>query len=596
MIPGNFHLPRVAGLLLATATSLMAGNFAAPAEGPVAFRRDQVPLDAETMAVLSRQLVTLAQAQNAETAADRRAAAQMLALSTALDPGNAKAREVLSDFEKESHSPATDGDALEKSRTRIWQYLGWLETPEAGPQGRALAACLVDVIAISDPQNPRAQELRSAGERGAWKGWIPALSAYESKAPVETKEPPTETAEEKTGILLAKASVLTPLWKRPVKTEPLKWILAAAPIGMTAKMVAAVKGESESEAKPFALVLGSPPKDGSRPADKTLSPLISPLLKLLVNQHGPLPAGGQVILSSPALDESLLSQKRQSISAAAAVLASAAISGREPEATIIGLVDETGAFKLPTGFWSQLQSLGPGNGGRLVLPAAAAEYMPSMLALERPQIFFDYEVVLASNFKELLDLTAKTPEGTFAKVSTQFREIREKIGTQPLGQYVANPFIRRRLAEITVEAPYHYSAKMLAIQGAGNRPAFATRPVLTAELRRAIEPMDWLLKLPAGSSFEDADIAHIGTTYETCHDQIEHLYRYAEKDDRQWLERVQDVVTTIRTMDRAAKSRGDIYDVTSALTQAHGAFQRAYANVAEELASESGEVEAAPEH
>ncbi len=589
MISGKFHLPLVAGLLLGAVTSLFAGSFAVPAEGPVAFRRDKVPLDAETMAALSRQLVILAQGLDAETAVNRRAAAQMLALATAIDPGNAKARELLSDFRNESHEPSTDSEALEKSRTRIWQYLAWLDTPEAGPQGQALAACLADVIAISDPQNPQAQAMRGTGERGAWKGWIPGLAAYETKVPVETQKPPTkENAVADTGILLAKARVFTPLWKRSTKTDPLKWMLVSAPIEMVATRVPGVRVESKSDSKPFELVFGS------QPNGNTLSPLISPLLKLLEKQHGRLPAGGQVTISSPALDESLLSQKRQSISAAAAVLASAAISGREPEATIIGLVDETGGFKLPTGFWNQLQSLGPGNGGRLVLPAAAAEYLSAMLALERPQIFFDYEVVLAANFKELLDLTAQTPEGTFAKVSTQFREIREKIGTQPLGQYVANPFIRRRLAEVALEAPYHYSAKMLAIQGAGNRPAFVPQVVLTAELRRAIEPMDWLVKRESyGSALED--IEHFGTTYETCHSQVEQLYRYAEKNDRGWLERVQAMVTTIRALDRAARSRGASYEVSAAVQQAYAAFLRAYASVAEELANASGEADAAPE-
>lgn len=561
----------------------MAGNFAIPAEGPIAFRRDKVPMDAETMAVLSRQLVTLAQGWAADTAAERRTAAQMLALATALDPGNAKARAVLADFENGSHAPATDAEPLEKSRQRIWQDLGWLETPDAGAHGQALAACLADVMAAADPQHPQAQAIRSGGERGAWKSWIPGLAAYETKAPVKTQKP-VEIEPAHTGILLAKARVITPLWKRATRTEPVKWTLAATPIEMVAKR----STTEEREPKPFALVLGA---DAS---DETLAPLVSPLLKLLESYHGSLPAGGRVTISSLALVESLLSKKRQSISAAAAVLSSAAISGREPEATIIGLIDETGAFKLPTGFWNQLQSLGPGNGGRLVLPTAAAEYLPSMLALERPQIFFDYEVVLAANFKELLDLTAKTPEGTFAKVSAQFREIREKIGTQPLGQYIANPFVRRRLTEISTEAPYHYSAKLLAIQGAGNRPIFVSRTVLSAELRRAVEPMDWLVKLSVGS-FDDEDIERMGATYQTCHDQIERVQRYAEKNDRQWVERVQDMVTTIRQIDRSVKNRSNSYDVFTAVSQAHASFLRAYAGVAEELANASGESIIAPE-
>ena len=138
-----------------TAMTLVAGNFAPPAEGPVAFRRDRLPLDADTMATLSRQLVTLAQGLDAETAVNRRAAAQMLALATALDPGNGKAREVLAGFQNGSHPPAADAEQLEKSRERVWQDIAWLETPEAGGEGQALAACLADVLVVSDPKTPR---------------------------------------------------------------------------------------------------------------------------------------------------------------------------------------------------------------------------------------------------------------------------------------------------------------------------------------------------------------------------------------------------------------------------------------------------------
>lgn len=586
MISGKFHGLRVAGLLLLAGTSWAVGNFAPPAEGPVAFRRDRIPLDAETMAGLSRQLVTLAQGLDPATAANRRAVAQMLALATALDPGNSKAREFIAEFQNDRHPPAADPDLLAESRARVWQDLGWLETPDAGAQGQALAACLTDIIVVSDPQHPRANALRSAGERGAWKGWIPGLSAYETKPPVATGDPATEeTAPAKSGILLAKARVFTPLWKRPTRTDPLKWTLATGPLEMTARMVSSEDGDSQ----PFSLVVGN------QPNNSVLAPLVPPLLQLLEKQHGSLPAGARVTIFSPALGESLLSRKVQSISGAAAVLASSAITGREPDATIIGLIDETGAFKLPGGFWNQLRSLGPGNGGRLVLPAAAATgYLPSLLALERPQVFFEYEVVLASNFKELLELSAKTPDGNFAKVSAQFREIRERGIAQPLGQYVANPFIRRRLGEIVQEAPYHASARMLAIQGAGNRPIFVSRPVLTSELRRAIAPLEWLANRQPGS-IEDADIAQIGDTYEICHSQVDRLLRYAEKSDRAWVERIQDMVTTIRVLDRAAKGRGDSYEVMDAVSTAHTAFLRAYVGVAGELAREAGEAATDPD-
>ena len=128
------------------------------------------------------------------------------------------------------------------------------------------------------------------------------------------------------------------------------------------------------------------------------------LLALLKKQYPTLPANVRVSISSPGLMAAVEPPRRQSISAAAAVLAGAAVSGSEPDATILGVVDESGAYKLSTGFWSQLQALGSGDGGRLILPAAAAEYLPSMLALERPELFLEYEVLLAADFPELAPL------------------------------------------------------------------------------------------------------------------------------------------------------------------------------------------------
>ncbi len=583
---GKFHGLRCFGLFAVAATSAVAGNFAAPAEGPVAFRRDQLPIDTETIATLSRQLMILARAHETETAANRRTVAQMLALSTALDPGNSKARDLISDFVKEKRpaSAEKDADQLEKARTRIWQLLAWLETPEAGTPGRSLATCLLDVMTAADPDHLQAQAAREAGERGAWAGWIPKISAYETPVIAKKTVPEVSTAEAaKPAILLEAAQVSTPLWKQSQRTPLATWELVPAPIEMTARKVAPEDGQP----KPFSLILGVKGESGP------LAPLIPGLLKALEKQHGPLPSGVRVTVQSDALTDSSASRKLQSISAAVAVLASAAITGREPDATIIGQLDESGAFKLPTGFWSQLQSLGPGNGGRLVLPAAAADFLPSLLALEKPQVFFDYEIVLAADFNELLALSAKVPDGVMAKVSAQFREIREKAGTQPLGQYIANPFIRRRLAEIFQEAPFHQSAKMLAIQGAGNRPVFIPRGVLATELRRAIEPVEWLVKKPS-SAFTVEELGQIGPTYTAADSRIEQLLRYTEKADRDLVGRVKEMATTLRVLERASRSRGDNFDLVQGTVTAHLAFLRTYGSVVEELARETGEPEIGP--
>ena len=583
----NIHALRVATILVGMGTLLPAADFVAPAEGPIAFRRDKIPLDADTMASLSKQLETLAAAMDSSTAAGRRGVAQMLALATALDPSNASARELIAGFQNNIQPTPENPDQVAKCQAKIWQYLGWLETPEAGDQGKALAACLADVIAVSEPKHPRSQALLAAGERGAWAGWIPSVSAYEAKslAKIDEPVPATDPSAIKTPeITLTKAEVFTPLWQKTGKDEAAKWIIAPSPLQMAAQKIPDEAGKPAE----FSITIRSAPDVGGMQA------IANSLRNLLKKQYGKLPPGWSVVITSEHLQKSTLAGKRQSISAAAAVLASAAITGREPDATIIGLVDENGAFKLPTGFWDQLVALDRGNGGRLVLPAAAAEYLPSLLALEKPQFFLDYEVVLASNFQELLELSAKIPNDAIGKTSAKFLEIRSKAGSQPVGQYVANSFIRRRLADLAQEAPYHYSARMLAIQGAGNRPTQVPKPVLLPELRRAIAPMEWIVKPgePLNLSITPTKIDQLTQTYETCRVQVDHLERYVEKGDHDLFVRVKEMVAAIRPLERAARARGEDYTIRESVDTARTALLRLYQVVADELV-ETGDKEPA---
>lgn len=561
-----------------TTAWLCAGHFVAPAEGPVAFRRDQIPLDAETMAGLSRQLVAMTQGLDGETATNRRAAAQMLALAIALDPGNNQARGLIAGFEAGKLSPEPDAEQLRRSQDRVKHILEWLNRPEAGSHGQALAACLTDVVSIFDPDHSR-----RGAELGAWKDWIANIAAFEPVAvpePAPQEETVPEVAE--SGILLERAEVFTVLWTRPVNTKEIAWEQRSAPLQMTAKM----RKPREAVPSPFSISIGS--HEGGE-----LSELSQTLVELLKSRHRTLPAGARVVINSPDLVHQPPPPRRQSISAAAAVLADAAISGREPDAVVIGVVDEAGAFRLPIRFWDQLQALGAGTGKRLILPTAAAEYLPSMLALEKPQFFFDYEILLAANFEELVALSAKAPDEPTAKSMASFREIREKADAQPIGQYVANIFVRRRLIDLLQLAPAHFSAKMLTVQGAGNRPAYVTRAVLASELRLAIEPMAWIMKTQLMNRNPE-DLERLGATYELCRSQVDRLIRYVSKEDRALLDNVQGMVTGIRTIDRAARTRSGDYEQQYAIVLANNKLLEAYQAVVAEIAAASGEAESPP--
>ena len=369
------------GAMMYGTLSLASGQFAPPGAGPVPFRRDRIPRDADAMAGLSRQLETLAHGLSAETPEDRRGAAQMLALALALDPSNIKARQLIGDYQNGKHSADAPADQIERSRARIWQLIAWLGSPEAGDQGQALAACLRDVIIVSDPKHPNAAAIRSAGEKGKWTGWVPEIAAFKESqenteetfasntdhpdSPTNPPDPvePGPTADKAAAIRLNEAKVTTLLWKSAGTGDPTEWILAPLPLTMSANLSAPPEPTTDPadpnggapqhhdpgrHAARFAVQVGG---DSSRwMFDRTNRMLQS----LLTSVHGELPRGGNIFISSKDFENSLESKRKQSITAAAAVLADSAISGVEPDAIILGQVDETGAYKLPSSFWDQL--------------------------------------------------------------------------------------------------------------------------------------------------------------------------------------------------------------------------------------------------
>jgi hypothetical protein len=518
----------------------------------------------------------------------RRSVAQLLALAIALDPANDKARQLVTEYQNDQHKPVADGGALASQLMQIISYVKWLQTPAAGSHGQALAACLKDILSLADPQQ------NVTNEAGAWTGWVPDLAAYSDKIEESKPKTPEESASTQTTLPLSSAEVHTLLWQKTGSDMSAHWVLASAPLQMSASRTS---NDILMRPRPLTIAIGSGLDGG------LFTQLNGMLLKLLNANNDKLPAGYRISITSPALEQAVLSKKNLTISAAAAVLASAAVTGREPDAIILGQIDETGAYKLPTGFWNQLQALGKGNGQRLVLPAKAASFLPALLALEKPGFFLEYEVLLAADFKGLLDLSAKQPDEALTTSTAKFREVRDRAGTQDVRQYIANRFVRQRLSDILQEAPYHESAKMLLIQAAGKRPIVVARSVLAAELLRAIEPMDWIVCAPDstrlenkplprnlyGSEFTAAEIAKFAPTIELCRSRVEELDHHADKNERDLIEQTRKVVTAIRTLDRAARARGDYVVIQKTLHSAFDDLTNCRTELGEKLDREAGE-------
>jgi hypothetical protein len=329
--------------------------------------------------------------------------------------------------------------------------------------------------------------------------------------------------------------------------------------------------------------------------DGESSPLASTsrrITRLMSQQHKDLPPGLKIRISSKHLDESVANHRRLAIGGPCAVLASAAITGIVPDAIVIGEVDENGAFVLPATFWKQLQALGKGSGKRLVLPADAATVLPSVLALENPGFFMEYEVLLAQDFKQLLELSAKTPEPSLAAPMARFAEIRDRMGNQDVRLYIGNTHVKQRLLTLLEEAPYHFSARALFIQASGKRPTLVVRSVLASELQNVLEPIRWIGKSDDGN-FTPIKTSEINALYDQCKSRVDRLARYTAKSDQALFDLARDALDGIRDVERATRTRDESWKVEQIISSARRNFGRLYQTFADAAAEATGE---APRH
>jgi len=564
-----------------------AGHFELPKEGPVAFRRDRLPIEVDLMTSLSSDLVALSHAQRRENAADRRIVAQMLALALALNPANADARAALAAAAKGAPGGRAGKRELERSRTEIWGVLKWLRSPEAGPDGQALGACLGDVISMADPSHPDAASLLEKGEKGDWKSWVAEVKAFDvsefvDKETVTEKMPDLENGEPPAPPMAAakleleSASIATPLWETDKDTgeEHLK----LANVAMKASIVPSPPPEAPV-VKPMTFAIDFTPEHPQ------INRMNRTLHALLVKQHGALPAGSQITLNLGEETAYLPIRNRDALSGAAAVLLDAALSGKAPAGIVIGKLEADGSFRSPPDLWDRLRMLSGGPGGRLVIPADAADYLPWILALEDPEFFLKYDILLAANHQELVQRSAGVTASPLTEILARFQEVRAKGATLPIGQYVTNRFVRQRLAELSVDAPYFASPKLLAIQGAGERPTRISRKILAFELRAAMQPLAWLRVKAAA----DIDLAKLDTSYEATRAQVDSLEKYV--DDRDLLVSVREMTTDLRTFTRAQRLSVSRERDAAEAAEAFVEMRESIRSTLEELNAVIGEVE-----
>lgn len=579
-----------------TAALAASAPFAPPGEDPPPFRRDRLPVDTESMAALSRHLVVVSDHLPQATPNARRHITMALGLALALDPSNEAARNKLNDrLSGKTALKGADDDAHHtRSITQIHQALGWLAKPEAGPDAHALARCFLDLLIFVDPDHPLDAAISLPRVDDPWREWIPGVEAFRESPPAdEPADEPSEAPPEREqtamvpGIALREATVRVPLWSRA--DDEKSWKLASAEIRMAATHINPVNEDGEPITVPFALRL---PDVELAESARGLARLLASRLESL---HGPLPENVVISIHGRELEQSLASRRRESIGGAVFVLASSAFSGCPPVATVIGEIDASGDFVPPRNFWQILRSMETAPSTRVVIPSAASPYLTSLLAYEKPGFFLRHEVLLAENVADLLRFASSEQSVSEApspadplSVTTRFREIASKRGNQDVGAYVANRFVRQRLVEIVQEAPHHASARMLAIQAAGERPTRLPANLLATEILLALQPIGSLTN-ETPDPIVPSYIERLDETYKSTRAAVDALDRYADTGEKHLIPRARDVANLMRNMHRSASSRrGENHEIRNAVDRARRDLRAAYEQVKEDLEAVSG--------
>src|SRR5690606_21753265 len=122
------------------------------------------------------------------------------------------------------------------------------------------------------------------------------------------------------------------------------------------------------------------------------------------------------------------------------------------------------------------------------------DHLMGLLAIDDAAFFMKYEVLLAENLDEFCDFASGSPPPQATSAMQAFAEIRRVGESKSLGAFVAHPSTQQRLGQVVTQFAGNASARLLALQGSGNRPRFLERRLLVIELRKALEPPAYLEK------------------------------------------------------------------------------------------------------
>ena len=460
------------------------------------------------------ELVLLAAGTNVGNPEQERRAAQIVGLSLALDPTNREGLDLAKSLKNGKSLDDANANEVNQAKSRAWHLLSWLEQPEAGTDGNALADCLGDILKGVDPEHPRAADLAGKSEQGKWEGWVASVSAFEeSKTEMaeETVETPEEPSNSNSSIALKlkTASVYVPLWHEDKVTK--KMVLRPVTINMEAK----INGENEK------VEVNLPNSD----LEKLQSTIGGKLKEILAKRYGEVPKGLQFKFDLAGDLKYSESRNGNVMLGAIVVLADASLSGRPPTGMVFADVDADGKLKVPRRFWQTVRTLADYEpGSRLVIPSVTKDYMPALITLDKSDFFINFEVMMANDVTGLCELASSAPPERIETAHEIFETIRKARGTRSLGSFISHESTQQRLKQVIGLFPDHVSARMLALRGTSQWPKRLPRDIYAREIRATIQPLGSFFTSNGWMKIDAADfLAKLEESREQL-DEVEKLF------------------------------------------------------------------------
>ena len=574
-----------------------AATFVPPTGKIAPFRRDQLPISDRAIDNLSYQITTITSASPYETAEHRRAVVKALALALALNPKNESAKNILDRLIEGEKPSFADKGKLDYDKRQAWNSLEWLSSPEAGQDGNVLAAMLGETLANIFPTDSLASSYLAKPEHPGWNGWVAELANFK-KEPTKKEDPKVDDKKEEIavtppkvlpkydptkGVVMDMAKLSTVL--RIYDKDKSLWLHKVVPLQM--RGTNHPTNEDGEEQHGFRVQVSASSNDYWQMEEELSSPLKNRLTKHLVR----LPERAEINVSIDSENSAYpFSRNRGAISGPAFVLANAALTGIAPDGIVIGEIDRSsGNLKLPAYFWRALMVLAEGSGGRLIIPASAEPMLINLLALEKPEFFLKYEVLIASSLEEFVTLASMESSPQHEEVYNKFKLIKEKSAGSALGAYLTNKFVRERLQEIVAQAPYHLSAKTLLIYSSVSRPRYLTREALAAEIWRKIDVITELEKIGDYYDINSNQLARMNDLYEQMRDDIKDLDRYTETRNDDLLKEAKSVIASVRGFGREFEGSKEMWEKVDKIQAAHGDMKRGNRAFVQKLAEITGD-------